>query len=67
MTQVYKGYSDVAGAIVLHHSPTLVVGGDAFTYSTFDGCLTSAKKIVSNVCEHLKLQNSSSVTTETLT
>ena len=63
--QVCKGYSGAPAAIVLHRSPTLVVGGDAFTSSTFDGCLTSAMKIVSSVCEHL-MQNSSSasVTTE---
>ena len=57
MTQVYKGYSGAPAAVVLHHCPTLVVGGDAFTYSKFDGCLTSAMQIVSCVCEHLMLQN----------
>jgi len=60
VTQVYKGYSGAPAAIVLHQSPTLVVGGDAFTYSKFDGCLTSATKIVSSVCDHLRLQSSSS-------
>ena len=67
--QVYKGYHGAPAAIVLHRSPSLVVGGDAFTYSKIDGCLTSATKIVSIVCEHLMLHNTpnAATTTESLT
>jgi len=69
VAQVYRGYSGAPAAVVLHQSPTLVVGGDAFTYSKIDGCLTSAVKIASAVCEHLLLQNTSdtTATTESLT
>jgi len=59
VAQVYRGYHGAPAAIALHQTPTLVVGGDAFTYSKIDGCLTSATKIVSIVCEHLMLQNTS--------
>lgn len=62
--QVYRGYLSSPAAIVLNRSPTLVVGGDAFTYSKIDGCLTSAMKIVSIVCEHLLLQAETSNTDE---
>jgi len=65
MTQVYKGYNGAPAAVIMHRSPTLVLGGDAFTYSKFDGCLTSATKIVSSICEHLVPQNSSSTTVKT--
>ena len=69
MAQVYRGYHGTPAAIALHQSPTLVVGGDAFTYSKIDGCLTSATKIVSIVCEHLMLQNTphTAATTESFT
>jgi len=52
---VCKGYSDAPAAVLLQRSPPLIVGGDAFTYSKFDGCLTSAVKIVSSVCDELSL------------
>ena len=65
--QVLKGYSGSPAAVVLHGSPLLVVGGDAFTCSKFDACLTSAVKIVSSVCERLMPQSTSSTdTTESL-
>ena len=62
MTQVNKGFNDSPGAVVLHRSPPLVVGGDAFTYSKFDGCLTSAMKIVSSVCELLTPHSTATAT-----
>ena len=65
VTQVNKAYSGTPAAILLHRSPPLVVGGDAFTCSKFDGCLTSAVKIVSSACEHLMLQNKSTTTATT--
>ncbi|XP_049810487.1 renalase-like [Schistocerca nitens] len=46
-TAVYEGSP---GCITLIQEPLLIAGGDGFTKSTFDGCITSAKAIV-NVVE----------------
>lgn len=37
-----------------HGSPLLVLAGDAFTESNFDGCLTSARFAAQAVAKHLK-------------
>lgn len=46
-TAVYEGSP---GCITLIHEPLLIAGGDGFTKSTFDGCISSAKAII-NVVE----------------
>ncbi len=43
--QVHQGYDGSPGAIVLQQRPLMVLGGDAFIKSGFDGCIDSALKI----------------------
>jgi hypothetical protein len=52
--QVYKDYPGAPGALILSGSPLLVIGGDAFSYSKFDGCITSANRIASDVVEFVR-------------
>lgn len=44
--QVTKSYEGQPGALELSAEPPLLVAGDAFTHSNFDGCVTSADKVV---------------------
>ena len=39
-------YPGSPGCLVLNEEPLLVAGGDGFTHSNFDGCVTSAESIV---------------------
>ena len=48
-SQVHRGLPDTPGSVTLSSSPALVVGGDAFTQSNFDGCVKSAKSITESV------------------
>ncbi|KAL4240187.1 hypothetical protein ACF0H5_000981 [Mactra antiquata] len=41
-SQVHKGYTGSPGCIVLNEKPLIILAGDGFTYSNFDGCLESA-------------------------
>ncbi len=47
--------SGAPGAVLLNRSPTLVVAGDAFTSSNFDGCVASAEAATDAVMEALTL------------
>ena len=47
--QVTKSYEDQPGVLELSQEPLLLVGGDAFTHSNFDGCVSSAEKIVQHL------------------
>ncbi|EDO37145.1 predicted protein [Nematostella vectensis] len=47
-SQVSQSVKGMPGSQVLMTSPLLVVGGDAFTHSNFDGCVDSAMSIVRN-------------------
>jgi len=53
-SQVHKGYPDSPGSVRLNDSPPLVLGGDAFTQSNFDGCIQSAKSIVTSISNVIK-------------
>jgi len=44
-SQIHQGYPDRPGSVLINSSPTLVLGGDAFSESTFDGCVESALSI----------------------
>lgn len=44
--QVTDPYVDNPGCIVLNEHPSLICGGDSFTESDFNGCTTSALRIV---------------------
>ena len=43
--KVTESYDGQPGAVLLSRNPLLVVGGDAFSHSNFDGCISSAEKI----------------------
>ncbi|ESO87424.1 hypothetical protein LOTGIDRAFT_127891 [Lottia gigantea] len=45
-SQVHKSYANKPGCIILESRPLVVLGGDGFTHSGFDGCIDSAEKIV---------------------
>ena len=51
MCQIHHGYEGAPGMLVLNEHPLLVAGGDAFTYSKFDGCIDSAQKIANYVSQ----------------
>jgi hypothetical protein len=42
-----------SGCLVLHERPLLVLGGDAFAQSNFDGCLLSAESIAKTLKEKI--------------
>lgn len=44
-SQVYKGVPGEPGCYVLCEEPLLIIGGDAFTHSNFDGCIKSSLAI----------------------
>ncbi|XP_035669580.1 renalase-like isoform X2 [Branchiostoma floridae] len=48
-SQVHKPVEGSPGALVVSRQPPLVLGGDAFTHSNFDGCIESALSVVSQV------------------
>lgn len=45
-SQVVKSCPDADGCLVLSQDPTLVLAGDAFTESNFNGCIQSARAVV---------------------
>ncbi|EFX70880.1 hypothetical protein DAPPUDRAFT_327763 [Daphnia pulex] len=45
-SQVTKPYEDQPGVLEISQEPLLLVGGDGFTHSNFDGCVSSAEKII---------------------
>lgn len=53
--QVYRGYPGRPGCVTLQREPLIVLGGDAFSLSSFDGCLDSAEAVASAVTNYLKL------------
>ena len=53
-SQVHKGYPGSPGSIRLSDSPPLVLGGDAFSQSNFDGCIQSAKSITASISNVMK-------------
>jgi len=53
-SQVQTAYAEKPGAIELQKTPLLLAGGDAFTHSNFDGCITSAEAIVNKYFECLQ-------------
>lgn len=48
-SQVTQAYPGTPGALVLSNKPPLVVGGDAFYHTNFDGCVCSATEISNNI------------------
>ena len=53
-SQVQTSYPEKPGSIELLKSPLLIAGGDAFTHSNFDGCITSAEAIVKKYFDNIE-------------
>ena len=53
-SQVYKSYPGLPGSMVVHPSPLLIVGGDSFCHSTFDGCIDSSSSIMESIMNVIK-------------
>ncbi|XP_028638105.1 renalase-like, partial [Grammomys surdaster] len=45
-SQVTNSVANTPGQMTLHLKPFLVCGGDGFTHSNFDGCITSALSVM---------------------
>lgn len=43
--KVLEPYEGQPGVLQLSQNPLLLVGGDGFTHSNFDGCVSSAERI----------------------
>merc|ERR1711976_72429 len=50
-SQVHRGFVGAPGMIVLNEQPLMLAGGDAFSYSKFDGCIDSAQKLASYISQ----------------
>lgn len=48
-SQISKAFDGSSGCICLLDEPQILIGGDAFTRSKFDGCIQSAENLVSFV------------------
>ncbi|XP_077999515.1 renalase-like [Glandiceps talaboti] len=54
-SQVFKGVKGQPGAMVVKETPsyTVIMGGDAFTHSNFDGCISSAEIVTEQLLTFL--------------
>ncbi|XP_059176013.1 renalase-like [Physella acuta] len=52
-SQVHQPYEDQPGCVIIHTNPLIILAGDGFTTSTFDGCLDSAHAAVAAVRHNL--------------
>ncbi|XP_003473646.1 renalase isoform X1 [Cavia porcellus] len=52
-SQVTSGAAKCPGRMILHLEPFLVCGGDGFTQSNFDGCITSALCLLEALRNHI--------------
>lgn len=53
-SQVHRSYPGQPGAIALPGHPNLILAGDAFTRSNFDGCVESARAVVELLTQYLE-------------
>ncbi|XP_005107682.1 renalase [Aplysia californica] len=58
-SQVHKAYEGRPGCVTLSTNPLVIVAGDGFSGSTFDGCLDSAETVVKIIQENLHTSTSS--------
>ena len=52
-SQVRTPYPGEPGCVELHKGPLLLIGGDAFTHSNFDGCIDSAEALANSFVSSL--------------
>ena len=48
-SQVTNSFEGSPGCVVLNKEPLLLVGGDGFSNSNYDGCLVSAEKLLTEI------------------
>ena len=48
-SQVFKPYKGTPGFVVLNENPLVVVTGDAFVHSNFEGCIEAALAVANNL------------------
>ncbi|KAK0051794.1 renalase [Biomphalaria pfeifferi] len=53
-SQVHQVYDGEPGCVVVSTNPLVILAGDGFSQSTFDGCLDSAEAVLSAVKTHFK-------------
>ena len=53
-SQVHRPYPGQPGAIALPAQPNLILAGDGFTWSNFDGCVQSARAVVELLSQYLE-------------
>ena len=53
-SQVQTPFPGSPGSVEISKSPLLLAGGDAFTHSNFDGCITSAEAIVEKYLSNIE-------------
>jgi renalase len=54
LLQVHKAYPDSPGCVVLSETPAIILAGDAFTHSNFDGCVDSAISVQQTLAKLVK-------------
>ncbi|GFR78161.1 renalase-like [Elysia marginata] len=54
-SQIHKAYKNSPGCVTLNKEPLVILAGDGFSHSTFDGCLDSAEAVVKVVKENIEL------------
>ncbi|CAL1544561.1 unnamed protein product [Lymnaea stagnalis] len=60
-SQVHQAYEGTPGCVVISTNPLVILAGDGFSLSTFDGCLDSAEAVLKAVMDNFKtVQGSSS-------
>lgn len=52
--KVHQVYDGEPGCVVVSTNPLVILAGDGFSQSTFDGCLDSAEAVLSAVKTHFK-------------
>ncbi|GFQ79380.1 renalase [Trichonephila clavata] len=52
-SKLIEPYIDTPGCIVLNSHPCFLSGGDSYTESSFNGCITSSLKIVEELLKHV--------------
>ncbi|KAL3877396.1 hypothetical protein ACJMK2_035107 [Sinanodonta woodiana] len=57
-SQVQNSYTGSPGCVVLSENPPLILAGDAFSHSNFDGCIESAIAVRQALSDLLKSKNS---------
>jgi len=52
-SQVTSSYDNQPGCLVINTSPLVILAGDGFTHSNFDGCVDSAEAVLEQMKQHL--------------